>query len=159
MGLITFFTPYILILEIISFFTRSLNSSMTTKKFAQGNQTVENGRTLTLEFDRKQQLIWFKRLATKAVETDHACNRFPHFLCASVTEEDSTIIIHTPFLWKKPQDKGQYAESFRDLSSKSNPSKSANNQMAETSNSDEALCHPYLSSCQIHHASNSFLFV
>ncbi|TKY53068.1 General transcription factor 3C polypeptide 2 [Spatholobus suberectus] len=81
------------------------------------------------------------QLSTKAVETDHARNRFRRFLCGSVTEEDSNLIINTPvsntpFLWKKPPDKGRCAESFRDLLSKTNLSKSANNQMAETSNSD-----------------------
>ncbi|RDX97408.1 General transcription factor 3C polypeptide 2 [Mucuna pruriens] len=81
------------------------------------------------------------QLTTKGVETDHARNRFRQFLCGSVTEEDSTIIINTPVSntpvpWRKPQDRGRYVESFRDLLSKSNPSKSANNQIAETSNSD-----------------------
>lgn len=81
------------------------------------------------------------QLTTKEVETDHVRSRSPRFLCGLVTEEDSTIVINTPvsntpFLWKKPQDKGRYAESFRDLLSKTNASKSANNQMAETPNSD-----------------------
>ncbi|XP_027365109.1 uncharacterized protein LOC113872072 isoform X2 [Abrus precatorius] len=88
------------------------------------------------------------QLTTKAVETDHSRNRLPHFLCGSVTEEDSTLIINTPvsnapFPGRKSRDKGRYAESFRDLLSKSNPSRGANNQMAETSNSDSqnlALC-------------------
>ncbi|KAL2323078.1 hypothetical protein Fmac_027457 [Flemingia macrophylla] len=81
------------------------------------------------------------QLTTKAVETDHVRNRPPRFLCGSITEEDSTIVINTPvsntpFLQRKPQDKARYAESFRDLLSKTNASRSANNQMAETPNSD-----------------------
>ncbi|XP_020236907.1 uncharacterized protein LOC109816339 [Cajanus cajan] len=84
------------------------------------------------------------QLTTKEVETDHVRSRSPRFLCGLVTEEDSTIVINTPvsntpFLWKKPQDKGRYAESFRDLLSKTNASKSANNQMAETPNSDSQI--------------------
>ncbi|KAK7392586.1 hypothetical protein VNO78_21029 [Psophocarpus tetragonolobus] len=81
------------------------------------------------------------QLSGKSVETDHARNRHRRFLCGSVTEEDSTLIINTPvpnapFLWKKPSDKGRCAESFRDLLAKSNSMRSANNQMAETLNAD-----------------------
>lgn len=81
------------------------------------------------------------QLTTKSVESDFSRTRSRRFLCGSVTEEDSTIIINTPvsnapFMWKKPPDRGRYAESFRDLLSKTNASKSANNQMAETPNSD-----------------------
>lgn len=75
------------------------------------------------------------------METDHSRNRSRRFLCGSVTEEDSTLIINTPlsdapFQWKKPPEKGWCAESFRDLLAKSNPFRSASNQMAETSNPD-----------------------
>ncbi|KAG4996327.1 hypothetical protein JHK85_027766 [Glycine max] len=81
------------------------------------------------------------QLTTKSVETDHSRNRSRRFLCGSVTEEDSTLIINTPlsdapFQWKKPPEKGRCAESFRDLLAKSNPFRSASNQMAETSNPD-----------------------
>ncbi|XP_035544457.1 uncharacterized protein LOC108983424 isoform X5 [Juglans regia] len=36
------------------------------------------------------------QLTTKAVDKDHSRNRTPHFLCGSLTEEESAITINTP---------------------------------------------------------------
>ncbi|KAJ1419525.1 WD40/YVTN repeat-like-containing domain superfamily [Sesbania bispinosa] len=88
------------------------------------------------------------QLTTKSVETDNSHNRIPYFLCGSVSEEESTLIVNTPvsntpFPLRKSQEKGRHAQSFRDLLSKANLSKSASNQMAKASNSDSqtlALC-------------------
>ncbi|XP_017415343.1 uncharacterized protein LOC108326375 isoform X1 [Vigna angularis] len=81
------------------------------------------------------------QLTAKSVETDHARNRSRRFLCGSVTEENSNLVINTPVsnapcLWKKLPEKGRCAESFRDLLSKTNPYKNALNQVTETSNFD-----------------------
>ncbi|KAK7342874.1 hypothetical protein VNO80_25832 [Phaseolus coccineus] len=78
------------------------------------------------------------QLTTKSVEADHARNPAPRFLCGSVTEENSNLVINTPVSnapvpWKKPPVKGRCAESFRDLVSKTNPYKNALNQVPETS--------------------------
>lgn len=75
------------------------------------------------------------------METDHARNRSRRFLCGSVTEENSNLVINTPVsnapcLWKKLPEKGRCAESFRDLLSKTNPYKNALNPVPETSNFD-----------------------
>ncbi|XP_027936826.1 uncharacterized protein LOC114191681 isoform X2 [Vigna unguiculata] len=81
------------------------------------------------------------QLTAKSVETDHARTRSRRFLCGSVTEENSNLVINTPisnapFLWKKLPEKGRCAESFRDLLSKTNQYKNSLNQVAETSNFD-----------------------
>ncbi|ESW17322.1 hypothetical protein PHAVU_007G229800 [Phaseolus vulgaris] len=81
------------------------------------------------------------QLTTKSVETDHARNRARRFLCGSVTEENSNLVINTPvsnapFLCKKLPVKGRCAESFRDLLSKTNPYKNALNKVPETSSFD-----------------------
>ncbi|CAK8571434.1 unnamed protein product [Lathyrus sativus] len=88
------------------------------------------------------------QLTAKAVEAEHPRNRTPFFLCGSVSEEESTIIVNTqisssPFPMKKVQDRGHQAQSFRDLLSKANLSRSANNQMIKASGNDSqflALC-------------------
>lgn len=77
------------------------------------------------------------QLTTKAVETDHSHNRLPFFLCGSVTEKESTIIVNTPVSNSpfplKPPERGRYSESFRDLLSKS---RIAYNQMIKASTND-----------------------
>lgn len=78
------------------------------------------------------------------METEHFRNRTPFFLCGSVSEEESTIIINTqvsssPFPIKKVQDKGHQAQSFRDLLSKTNLSRNANNQLTKVSNIDTQI--------------------
>ncbi|KAK7278639.1 hypothetical protein RJT34_23673 [Clitoria ternatea] len=87
------------------------------------------------------------QLVTRAVEGDYQHHRIPQFFCGSVTEEDSSFIINTPVsnapFPRKSHDKGRYAESFRDLLSKSNQSRSVNNMITEASNSDSqtlAVC-------------------
>ncbi|XP_057424583.1 uncharacterized protein LOC130718123 isoform X2 [Lotus japonicus] len=81
------------------------------------------------------------QLTTKAVETDHPDNRVPYFLCGSLSEEESTLIVNTPvsntrFSLRKPREKGRHAQSFKELLSKANLSKSVNNPMAKAINSD-----------------------
>ncbi|CAL0299349.1 unnamed protein product [Lupinus luteus] len=76
------------------------------------------------------------QLTSKAVEKDNSPrNRAPSFLCGSVTEEESTLIIstpvsHAPFPLKSCERGRRPAESFRELLSKTN------NQNAKASNSD-----------------------
>ncbi|XP_019427890.1 PREDICTED: uncharacterized protein LOC109336019 isoform X2 [Lupinus angustifolius] len=76
------------------------------------------------------------QLTSKAVEKDNSPrNRAPSFLCGSVTEEESTLIIstpvsHDPFPLKSCERSRRPAESFRELLSKTN------NQIAKASNSD-----------------------
>ncbi|KAL5067735.1 hypothetical protein RYX36_018622 [Vicia faba] len=83
------------------------------------------------------------QLTAKAVETEHSRNRTTFFLCGSVSEEESTIIINTqvsssPFPIKV-QDRGHQAQSFRDLLSKANLSRSANNQLTKASSNDSRI--------------------
>ncbi|XP_073220876.1 uncharacterized protein [Cicer arietinum] len=84
------------------------------------------------------------QLTTKAVETDHSHNRLPFFLCGSVCEEESTIIVNTPvsnspFPLKKTHEKGPQVNSFRDLLSKENLSRSVINQTTKASNNDSEI--------------------
>ncbi|XP_028782444.1 uncharacterized protein LOC114738545 [Neltuma alba] len=82
------------------------------------------------------------QLTAKEVESDHARNRVPHFLCGSFSEEGSTLTVSTPvsnapFPLKKSFDKGRHAaSSFRGFLYESNANGSANNQMMTHSNLD-----------------------
>ncbi|KAE9619639.1 hypothetical protein Lal_00038052 [Lupinus albus] len=76
------------------------------------------------------------QLTSKAVEKDNSPrNRAPSFLCGSLAEEESTLVIntpvsHAPFPLKSCERGRRPAESFRELLSKTN------NQIAKASNSD-----------------------
>ncbi|QHO38722.1 hypothetical protein HN51_005036 [Arachis hypogaea] len=76
------------------------------------------------------------QLTTKAVEIGDSHHTVPFFLCGSVTEEDSTLVINSsvstrPFPLKRSIERVRYAQSFRDLLRKS-----ATSEMAKTSNPD-----------------------
>lgn len=90
------------------------------------------------------EFVLCTQLTTKAVETDHSHNRLPFFLCGSVCEEESTIIVNTPvsnspFPLKKTHEKGPQVNSFRDLLSKENLSRSVINQTTKASNNDSEI--------------------
>ncbi|KAK4281630.1 hypothetical protein QN277_013098 [Acacia crassicarpa] len=82
------------------------------------------------------------QLTTKEVEADHARSRVPHFLCGSLSEEESTLTVSTsvsnvPFPMKKSSDKGRHtASSFRRFLYESNVNGNVNNQTMTGSNPD-----------------------
>ncbi|XP_059455967.1 uncharacterized protein LOC132186151 [Corylus avellana] len=73
----------------------------------------------------------------KAVEKDHTRNRTPHFLCGSLTEEESTIAIktpvpNTPFPLKKSLNKSvDTSVSLREFSLGPRQVKKASDKMAK----------------------------
>ncbi|KAI9090686.1 hypothetical protein K1719_028539 [Acacia pycnantha] len=82
------------------------------------------------------------QLTTKEVEADHARSRVPHFLCGSLSEEESTLTVSTsvlnvPFPMKKSFDKGRHtASSFRGFLYESNVNGNVNDQTMTDSNSN-----------------------
>ncbi|XP_054812973.1 uncharacterized protein LOC129313686 [Prosopis cineraria] len=82
------------------------------------------------------------QLTAKEVETDHARNRVPHFLCGSLSEEESALTVITPvsnapFPVKKSFDKGRHAaSSFRGFLYESNVNGNVNTQMMTDCNSN-----------------------
>ncbi|XP_042502346.1 uncharacterized protein LOC122079721 [Macadamia integrifolia] len=85
------------------------------------------------------------QLTAKAVEKDPLRNRAPHFLCGSLTEENSTLTVHTPlphvpFPMKKSLN--EYADtprSIRGFVSLANQAKRVNDQRVDYQN--PALCY------------------
>ncbi|KAF3972575.1 hypothetical protein CMV_003925 [Castanea mollissima] len=90
------------------------------------------------------------QLTSKAVDKDPSRNRTPHFLCGSLTEEESLITINTPvpntpFPLKKSMNKsGDTPLSMREFSSEPQHVKRANDKMAKGPSTDAktlALCY------------------
>ncbi|XP_059462909.1 uncharacterized protein LOC132191818 isoform X2 [Corylus avellana] len=90
------------------------------------------------------------QLTRKAVEKDHSRNRTPHFLCGSLTEEESTIAINTPvpntpFPLKKSLNKSvDTSVSLREFSLGPRQVKKASDKMAKNPSTDAqtlALCY------------------
>lgn len=84
------------------------------------------------------------QLTTRAVERDPLRNRAPHFLCGSLTEEDSTLTVNTPlpdtpFPMKKSTNEWSNApRSIRGFVSVTNQEKRAKEeQSAKAQASDE----------------------
>ncbi|KAL5546828.1 hypothetical protein UlMin_006515 [Ulmus minor] len=75
------------------------------------------------------------QLTPKAVDKDPSKNRAPHFLCGSLTQEESSVTINTPrpnslFPMKKAPNKGgDNPIAMRDILSKENQAKPANEKM------------------------------
>lgn len=80
------------------------------------------------------------QLTTRAVEKDPLRNRVPHFLCGSITEEDSTLTMYTPlpdipFPMKKSLNEWATApRTIRGFLSVSNQEKRAKESKGQTSN-------------------------
>ncbi|KAF7112825.1 hypothetical protein RHSIM_RhsimUnG0189100 [Rhododendron simsii] len=90
------------------------------------------------------------QLTAKEVEKDPRRNRAPHFLCGSLTEEESTLTINTPlpdtpFPMKKSLNEWSNApRTIRGYLSKSNQARRAKEQMSKGQPSDSqtlALCY------------------
>ncbi|PSS23600.1 General transcription factor 3C polypeptide like [Actinidia chinensis var. chinensis] len=90
------------------------------------------------------------QLTERTVEKDPLRNRAPHFLCGSVTEEESTITINTPlpdtpFPMKKSLNEWSNApRTIRGFLSESNQAKRAKEQIAKGQSLDSqplALCY------------------
>uniref|UniRef100_A0A5B7BSE2 Putative DNA binding protein isoform 1 n=1 Tax=Davidia involucrata TaxID=16924 RepID=A0A5B7BSE2_DAVIN len=90
------------------------------------------------------------QLTTRAVEKDPLRNRAPHFLCGSLTEEESALTLITPlpdipFPMKKSLNEWCNApRTIRGFLSESNQAKRAKDQMAKGQTSDDqtlALCY------------------
>ncbi|KAE8098519.1 hypothetical protein FH972_016576 [Carpinus fangiana] len=93
------------------------------------------------------------QLTRKAVEKDHSRNRTPHFLCGSLTEEESTEstiaintpVPNTPFPLKKSLNKSvDTSVSLREFSLGPRQVKKASDKMAENLGTDAqtlALCY------------------
>lgn len=89
------------------------------------------------------------QLTAKAVEKDHSRNRPMHFLCGSVTEDESAITVNTPLdntpvpLKKTVHDAGE--RSMRSFLIESNSSKSPNDKKGKnvlsSDNQPLALCY------------------
>ncbi|KAK3043542.1 hypothetical protein RJ639_002121 [Escallonia herrerae] len=83
------------------------------------------------------------QLTTRAVEKDPLRNRAPHFLCGSLTEEESTLTVtsplpNIPFPMKKSLNEwGNAPRTIRGFLSVSNQEKRAREQLAEGQTSDE----------------------
>ena len=76
------------------------------------------------------------------MDKDPSRNRTPHFLCGSLTEEESAIIINTPvpntpFPLKKSLNKsGDTPLSLREFTSEPQQKKRANDKMAKGPSTD-----------------------
>uniref|UniRef100_A0A2N9GY86 Uncharacterized protein n=1 Tax=Fagus sylvatica TaxID=28930 RepID=A0A2N9GY86_FAGSY len=90
------------------------------------------------------------QLTSKAVDKDHSRNRTPHFLCGSLTEEESAITINTPLpntpcpLKKSLNKSGDTPLSMREFSSETQQMKRAKDKMAKGPNTEAqtlALCY------------------
>ncbi|XP_043704706.1 uncharacterized protein LOC122654606 isoform X2 [Telopea speciosissima] len=85
------------------------------------------------------------QLTAKAVEKDPFRNRAPHFLCGSITEENSVLIVHTPLphspfpMKKSPNEYGDAPRSIRGFVSLANQAKRVNDQRVDFQN--PALCY------------------
>ncbi|KAK2978877.1 hypothetical protein RJ640_030926 [Escallonia rubra] len=83
------------------------------------------------------------QLTTRAVEKDPLRNRAPHFLCGSLTEEESALTVtsplpNIPFPMKKSLNEwGNAPRTIRGFLSVSNQEKRAREQLAEGQTSDE----------------------
>ncbi|XVF21369.1 hypothetical protein REPUB_Repub12eG0084500 [Reevesia pubescens] len=90
------------------------------------------------------------QLTSKAVEKHFSRHRAPHFLCGSMTEEESAVIVNTPLpdnllTFKKPSnDYGEGPRSMRAFLTESNQGKNANDRKAKVPTSNKqtlALCY------------------
>ncbi|XP_057728451.1 uncharacterized protein LOC130944244 isoform X2 [Arachis stenosperma] len=84
------------------------------------------------------------QLTTKAVEIGDSHHSVPFFLCGSVTEEDSTLVINSsvstgPFPLKRSIERVRHAQSFRDLLRKSATALCGDDDLGMASESEEAL--------------------
>ncbi|XP_015901975.2 uncharacterized protein LOC107434962 isoform X2 [Ziziphus jujuba] len=83
------------------------------------------------------------QLTSKEVEKDHSRYRVPHFLCGSMTEEESFVTINTPeanapFPLKKELYKGGYAPiAMRVFTSESRQVKKAHDKMGKCSHASD----------------------
>ncbi|KAI8553561.1 hypothetical protein RHMOL_Rhmol05G0025300 [Rhododendron molle] len=105
-----------------------------------------------LIFDKESWTLGIgsERLTAREVEKDPRRNRAPHFLCGSLTEEESTLTINTPlpdtpFPMKKSLNEWSNApRTIRGYLSKSNQARRAKEQMSKGQPSDSqtlALCY------------------
>ena len=104
-----------------------------------------------ISFHSIDSLCVYNQLTTKEVEKDYSRYRAPHFLCGSLTEEESSVTINTPvantpFPLKKELYKGGYAPiAMRGLTSESRQVKNAKDSMGKSPASDDKilrkLCH------------------
>lgn len=90
------------------------------------------------------------QLTTRAVEKDPLRNRAPHFLCGSLTEEESTLTMYTPFpdvpfpMKKSLNEWANAPRTIRGFLSVSNQEKRAKEEMAKGQASNQqplALCY------------------
>ncbi|OMO89342.1 hypothetical protein CCACVL1_07901 [Corchorus capsularis] len=90
------------------------------------------------------------QLTSKAVDKDFSRNRAPHFLCGSLTEEESAIIINTPLpdipltMKKSTGDYGEGPRSMRAFLTETNQAKNAKDKKAKVQTCDKqtlALCY------------------
>ncbi|XP_062082661.1 uncharacterized protein LOC133788977 [Humulus lupulus] len=93
------------------------------------------------------------QLTTKAVDKDHSRNRAPHFLCGSLTEDESIVTINTvipdtpvPVLLKKSLNKfGDNPIALRDVLTRANQAKREDDDKMEdqpaSSDQNLALCY------------------
>ncbi|KAJ8899567.1 hypothetical protein K2173_018541 [Erythroxylum novogranatense] len=90
------------------------------------------------------------QLTTKAVEKDPSRNKAPHFVCGSLSEEESVITINTPLpgipltLKKQVSDVGENPRSLRSFLSEPSQCKRTTNSKAKAQDADSqqlALCY------------------
>lgn len=92
------------------------------------------------------------QLTTRAVDVDFLRNRAPHFLCGSITEEESIITVitpipDTPLPFKKPLTFGETQPTKAQLSSGVKHVKKSNDKIGECDTQDDAplgnFCHAF----------------
>lgn len=85
----------------------------------------------------------YDQLTTRAVDKDPLRNRAPHFLCGSLTEEDSTLTMFTPLpntpfpMMKSLHEWAEAPRTVRGFVSVSNQEKRAKEKRAKVQLSDE----------------------
>ncbi|KAK6238872.1 hypothetical protein QUC31_004341 [Theobroma cacao] len=83
------------------------------------------------------------QLTSKAVDKDFSRNRAPHFVCGSLTEEESAIVVNTPLpdipltLKKQTNDYGEGPRSMRAFLTESNQAKNAKDNKAKVPTPDK----------------------
>jgi hypothetical protein len=100
------------------------------------------------------------------VDKDHLRNRTPHFLCGSLTEEESTVAINTPvpntpFPLKKSLNKSvDTSVSLREFSLGSRQVKKASDKMAKSPSTDAQTVGKFWQlHYRMHFVSPNFFFI